>query len=391
MPGTGSSTWILVGLATAQFLGSCGQIMMATLSGIIGALLAPTPQLATLPVTAGILGVATAAWPAAALRRQFGCRPVFVGGLFWAAAGAVLAAVSIQAGSFAGYCVGCFMMGNNMAFLAQYRFAAAELVAPALVSRAISGIMLGMLASAVVAPWLALKYRALLDVDFAGSFAVLLVLYVAAAALIVLLPLPGADGPRSSAGAGVRLGRVLAAPSVQLAIVAAAAGYGVMSLIMTATPISMHVMDEHSVEATAGVIRAHVLAMFTPSLFSGWLIQKLGIRRMLWFGVLLELACIAIATSGHGVWHYRAALVTLGAGWNFLFVAGTTLLTTSCSREEATRVQGVNDMVMFGTMAVSSLSAGALLYQFGWESTNLVAIALTVLIVVALLRDRSAA
>ena len=364
---------------------------MATLAGIVGAILAPTPQLATLPVTVAVLGVATAAWPAAALRRRFGCRVVFVGGLAWASAGALLAAWSIEVESFLGYCLGCFIMGNNMAFMAQYRFAAAELVEPNRVGRAISGVMLGMLAAAVFAPWFALEYRDLFDAEFAGSFAVLLMTYGLAAVLIATLSLPGPDGPRPEQHAPVKVAVVLASRTVQLAIIAAAAGYGVMSLIMTATPISMHVMDTHSVEATAGVIRAHVLAMFTPSLFSGLLIQKLGIRRMLWLGVLLELACIGIALTGHGVWQYRLALVALGCGWNFLFVAGTTLLTTSCSREQSIRVQGINDLTMFGTMAVASLSAGGLLHQFGWESTNLVAVGLLALIVIALLRGRSGA
>ena len=180
----------------------------------------------------------------------------------------------------------------------------------------------------------------------------------------------------------------LARPQVRLAIVCAAMGYGVMSLVMTATPISMHVMDQHSVEATAGVIRGHLLAMFTPSLVSGWLIARLGLRRMLWFGVWLNLACIALAVSGQEVWQYRLALIALGVGWNFLFVGGTTMLATVCDRQDGRRVQGVNDFLMFATMAAASLSAGALLDGVGWVWMNVFAAALLAPVAVGLLRSR---
>jgi MFS family permease len=173
---------------------------------------------------------------------------------------------------------------------------------------------------------------------------------------------------------------------VQLAIIAAAVSYGAMSLVMTSTPISMHVMDHHSVDATANVIRGHLLAMFIPSLVSGWLISRLGILRMLWLGVLLNATCIAFSVSGQEIWQYRYALITLGVGWNFLFIAGTTLLATVCKRDEILRVQGINDFAMFATMAAASLSDGALLDSVGWVWTNLAALALLALVVVALLR-----
>ncbi|MGI9344440.1 MAG: MFS transporter [Gammaproteobacteria bacterium] len=381
----------LLGLGTALALGSTGQIMMATISAIVGANLAPTPQLATLPVTAGILGVATAALPAATLIRRHGRRPVFVVALLWGAAGACLATASIHAQSFIGFCAGCFVMGNNMAVMAQYRFAAAELVATPLISRVVAGMMLGTLGAAVLAPWIALRYRHLLPVEFSGSFAVLPLLYLAAAAIVALLPLDGAQNSADQPIAATPLGAALARREVRLAIACAACGYGVMSLVMTATPISMHVMDNHSVEATADVIRSHLLAMFTPSLVSGWLIARVGLQRILWLGVWLNVACIAFAVSGHEIWQYRFALITLGVGWNFLFVGGTTLLATVCRGDEGRRVQGVNDFVMFATMAAASLSAGALLDGVGWVTTNLIALALLMPVVFGLLRARFAA
>ena len=363
--------------------------MMATLAAIVGATLSPSAPLATLPVTTGIVGVAIATLPAAALIGRFGRRFVFAGSHVWGACGATLAAWSIHVDSFAGYCVGCFIIGNNMAVTAQYRFAAAELVPAAWVSRVVAALMLSTLVTAIYTPWLALHYRNLLPAEYAGSFAVLPLLYFVAAAIVASLPFDGVTTATDSLPEAAAPGRILARPQVRLAIACAAMGYGVMSLVMTATPISMHVMDQHSVEATAGVIRGHLLAMFTPSLVSGWLIARLGLHRMLWSGVLLNLASIALAVSGQEVWHYRLALIALGVGWNFLFVGGTTMLATVCNRQDGRRVQGFNDFLMFATMAAASLSAGALLDGVGWVWTNVFAAALLGPVVIGLLRSRS--
>ncbi|MFW2404383.1 MAG: MFS transporter [Gammaproteobacteria bacterium] len=380
-------TWLLFGLIVAQCLGSFGQITIATLAGIVGSILAPTPGLATLAVTTGILGVALAAWPFASLRRRFGNRAIFAASLVWAAGGAVVAAAAIASESFPAFCLGTFMIGNNMAVIAQYRFAAVELVPQRMASRAISGVMVGTLLAAIIAPWIALEFRHLLAADFAGSFIALVPACLAGAILVAALPLRDVRAGEPGQHDGPPLGDILRRRPIQLAIVAASAGYGIMSLLMTATPISMHVIGEHSAEATAGVIRAHILAMFAPSLVSGWLIEKLGIPRMLWSGIALLLLCVGIAASGTELWHYRAALIALGVGWNFLFVAGTTLLTVESNKEEAARIQGFNDTVMFCTMGIASLSAGGLLYQIGWQWTNVASVVLVLLIVGALARS----
>ncbi len=379
---------VLFGLVMATCLGSFGQITMATLSGIMGAKLSTVPELATLPVTAGIVGVAVGAWPLALLRKRFGNRLVFTCALLWAATGAILAGWSISAGSFAGFCAGCFMMGNNMSTVAQYRFVATELVPLRLAGRAVSAVMVGTLAAAVIAPWFALRNRGVMEADFAGSFVTLAAVFLVAAVLIASLPL-GNVRAKTVRDSGIGpAGKILSDPNIQLAMVAAAAGYGVMSLIMTATPISMHVMDGHSAEVTADTIRAHILAMFVPSLFTGWLVVKLGLRRMLWLGALAQLVCVGIATSGHDVWNYQVSLVLLGVGWNLLFTGGTTLIATLCPDRDAARIQGINDFVVFGTMAVASLSAGGLLQVVGWFWTNVAALILIVLIVVMMLRSR---
>ena len=387
---TQSAVVVLVGLAIAQLLAAVGQLMVVIVAGIIGSRLAPDQMWATLPAVATILGVATAAFPVARLIGRFGYRKIFILSLVWVSIGALVASLSISAESFVGFCMGCYMIGNNMATVAQYRFAAAASVPKSMISNAVAIVMLGMLGAALLAPWLSIEFQDLLSVQFSGSFLVLPLFFIPAALIIAWLPMQGnANRNAVNVDSPLRLRPVLMRSDIQLAILAAAGGYGLMSLIMTATPISMHVTDGHSVEQTADVIRAHLLSMFVPSLFSGWLIAKLGNRRMLWAGVLLYLGCILIAISGQEVWQYRAALIALGVGWNFLFVGGTTLLAAACPTESAIRVQGINETVMFGTMAVCALSAGALLNTFGWVWTNLGAALIVVIIVVAMLRARS--
>jgi predicted MFS family arabinose efflux permease len=379
---------VLVGLTVAQLLSAAGQMTIITLAGIVGAQLAPAPQFATLPIAAGVIGLAVAALPIALLIRHFGRRKVFTAMTLWSAVGAVVSAIAIGNGSFAGFFLGVFMMGNNMAAMAQYRFAVADSVPPGMISRAVSTIMLGTLVAAFAGPWLALESRHLLATEFAGSFIVLVVPFLIVAILIPLLPLPEVHTTPDEQQSAGSLRDVLAQRDIQLAIVAVAVGYGVMSLIMTATPISMHVIDGLSVEKTANVIRAHMLAMFLPSLFSGWLIARLGVARALWLGLLLEAGTVIITMIGPAEWNYLAGLILLGAGWNFLFVGGTTLLASASQGTFKYRVQGFNEVVIFSTMAAGSLAAGPLLSSLGWVGTNICAGLLLALIVIAILRAR---
>ncbi len=361
--------------------------MLATLAGIVGAKLAPDEQLATLPVAAAIVGVALCAFPTSVLIRRCGRRLVFIGGLLLASAGALLAAYAITISSFVLFAGGCFLLGCNMAVVAQYRFAAAESVPAEMTSQAVSAIMLGTLAATIVMPWVAVRFRHLLDVEFSGSFVVAPVLFLAAALIFVWLPLPRSDAGNDHEEKSFDVRQALRRRDVQLAVVAGTVGFGVMSLVMTAAPVSMHMLDGHSVESTADVIRAHILAMYAPSLFSGWLIARLGLRKMLWAGLMLEALSIGIATTGQDAWHYGTAMVLLGAGWNLLYVGGTTLLATTCRGPGATRMQGTNDLIMFGTTGICSLSAGALLYRGGWVGMNLAASLLLILVIIAIIRD----
>ena len=373
--------WIL---ALAQALSACGTILLATFGGIIGTELAPSPALATLPLSLMVLGVALTSIPAAMLMQRIGRKSAFVGSAGLATVAALLCAVSVAQAAFAGLCVAGFLLGANMAFVQQYRFAAAEFVSEAQAGRAVSTVMLGTLAAAVLAPELGDRTRLMGDwPEFTGSFVALAV--VCALAGLVLLALGHPHTRVTHTLQPVRsLGVVARQPAFIAAVLAGVTSYAVMSFIMTATPISMHVVDGMSVGATKSVISMHLLGMYVPSLFSGWLIGALGVRRMMLIGLASMAACVAISVYvGQHFVHYASALVLLGIGWNFLFVAGTTLLTTSYAPSERFRAQGLNDFVVFGAQATASLLAGPAITRLGWQAVNGLSVPFLVLMAVA--------
>ncbi len=370
----------VVVILAAQFFSAFGQVAMVILAGIIGAKLAPDPRLATLPVALAIVGVALATVPVVMAMGHFGRRRVLTGGMGLSACGAALAATGIQIDSFALFCAGSLLIGVNLAFAAQFRFAAAESVPPELASQAIAWVMLGVVGAALVAPLIALSLRDAIGQEYVGSFAVLSLSYLAAAAMIMRLRDP--QLAPTNGHAGRPLGAIVTQPVFLLALFTAATGFGVMSLIMTATPLSMHVLDGHDLQVTTGVLQAHILAMYLPSLCSGWLVARLGVGRMICVGAGLEAFSCLAALSGNSVGHYGFAMIALGVGWNFLYVAGTTLLTRSYAPAERFKAQAVNDQCLFAIMAIASLLAGWLLTALGWHL--LVSVALIPLAVLLL-------
>ena len=355
-------------LAVAQSLSAFGTVTLALLGGILGARLAPTPALATLPATAAVLGLALSSVPAALIMRRFGRQAGFVASAVVAAATASAAALAIQLASFALLCAAAFVLGANWAFAQQYRFAAAESVSADKVSQAVSWVMVGTLVAAYATPLVAVATKDLVGAEYVGSFLMLaLVLLISGIVLCALrLREPSVDGT----GASTTITDFFARPRFVIAVLAGVVAFGVMNLVMTATPISMHVLDGHSVDATARVIQSHVIAMYLPSLVSGPLIARFGISCMMSLGVAAFAVSAGSALMGHGLNHYWWSLVSLGLGWNLLFVSGTTLLTQAYAPAERFRAQAINDFVMFGVMASASLAAGALLHFAGWEAVN---------------------
>ena len=359
-------------LSATQALCMSGSFLFVLLGGIIGSQLAPSPALATLPVSVLILGVAAGVLPAGALIHGHGRRAVFVGSALLAAAGCVVAGLAVSAGSFWWFCAASFFVGANNAVVMQYRFAAVEYVETARASRAIAVVMSGALVAAWVGPELAVRTADLVAAaHYAGSFFAASGLYLLAALLLARI----ADSPRvhsADVRPARRLREIAAQPAFRVAVLAALASYAVMSFIMTATPISMHVVDGHDEVATARVIQIHLLAMYLPSLGSGWIIAKLGDRLVIVTGAILMIVCIAIATrAGHAVMHYGWALAVLGVGWNLMFIAATTMLTQTYRPHERIQAQTLNDFFVFGAQAGASLLAGFALTTIGWERLNL--------------------
>jgi len=373
--------------SATQALCMSGSFLIVLLGGIIGSELAPAPSLATLPVSVLILGLATSVVPARALIRRYGRRVIFIASALLAGLGCVVAGLAIAAAGFWMFCAAAFLLGANNAMVMQYRFAAIECVEPEFASKAIAVVMSGALAAAWLGPEIAVRAADLVEgARYAGSFFAGTGLY-AIAALMLACTRDSTHAASADVRPPRRLTEIAAQADFRIAVLAALVSYAVMSFIMTATPISMHVVDLHDEVATKQVIQGHLLAMYLPSLASGWIIARFGTRPVIVAGALLMSGCIVIAAyGGHAVLHYGWALVLLGAGWNLLFIAGTTLLTQTYRPHERIQVQTLNDFMVFGAQATASLLAGYALASIGWERLNLTTLPLlaTVLLAVAL-------
>ena len=360
----------LIILFVAQVIAVSGTVLIVTIGGLVGAALASNPAFATLPLSIMVLGTAFATVLAAMLMRRIGRRLGFVAGAAIAAVAGFVSTYGLYLGSFAWFCAGVGLYGVNNAFVQQYRFAAAESVAPERASRAISTVLLGAIGGAFFGPLLATSgHDWVASHAYMGSMLAVGVLQIAACVMLLFLGEPYATAAASAAAPEERsLRRIVLQPTYLVAVLASVVGYGMMNLVMTATPLSMHAHDGHSLRDTAWVIQSHVLAMYVPSLFSGTLIARIGTIRVLVLGVAALLATLLIGLTGHDVMHYWWALVLLGIGWNFLFVGGTALLVDTYQPVERFKAQAVNEFTVFGVSAAASLLAGSLIQTWGWNT-----------------------
>ena len=372
-------------LSIGQAFGSAGITMMVLLGGIIGSDLAPTPALATLPISIQVLGVALSTVPASFVMRRFGRRRGFVASSLVAALAALLAAYAVSVGSFVLFCMSTFFTGLNGAFVQQYRFAASESVEPRYASRAVSFVLVGGIFAGILGPELAKRTKDLFGVGlYTGSFICLACLYVIAAVILLFLQ---NSRPQAEATLGTErpLGQIAAQPVYFVALLSGAVGYGVMSFTMTATPIQLNRISGFTLDETAWVIQSHVIAMFLPSLFTGYILERLGVLRVMFIGVLLLGGCVGLGLVSQHLLHYWAALVLLGLGWNFTYVGATVLLTRSYRPSERFKAQATNDFTIFGIQAIASLSAGTIIYSAGWVALNLITLPFLILMLGALL------
>ena len=357
-------------------------VTFIAINGLVGLALAPSVWMATLPITAYVAGSAIFAPLVASHQRAWGRLRAFQLGLCVAMASTALCAWAALHHQFWLLVAGAVLAGYYNANAGLYRFAATEIVAPEFKERAISWVLAGGIVGAVAGPNLATLTRNALPAEFAGAYAALAVVALCSLATISWIRFPPLVLP-TAAAPGRPLREIAAQPVFIVAALACALGYGVMNLLMAATPIAM-AMCSHPFADTALVLEWHVLGMFVPSFFTGSLIKRFGAIRVMAAGVVLNAICIAVALSGVELERFLVALFTLGVGWNFLFIGGTSLVTTAYRPEEKTSAQAAMDTTIFTTMTLSSFSSGALVTTQGWTRLNLGSIVPLLLVAVAL-------
>ncbi len=353
------------------------------LGGLAGQILAPNKSLATLPISVTILVSMFAAPTLATFMNRYGRKPGFFLGVLGGGLGAICSVYALSINSFTLFIVGAGLAGVYMAAQGQYRFAATDIASPAFRPKAISWVMTGGLASAVIGTQIIkLTSNILEPIPFAGSFVAVALLNLFASPLLFWLKLPRSSSfkrtntihphhlhPRS-------MKEIFGQPRLRVAVFCGMVFYALMNLVMTSTPLVI-VGCGFSVDESANVIMAHVLAMFGPSFFTGHLIIRFGAEKIIATGLILLSLCGAIAITGVTLLHFYTALVLLGLGWNFGFIGATDMLTSIHRPEERAKVQGLNDFLVFGLVAVASFSSGALLnglgngdIVYGWSVVN---------------------
>lgn len=360
----------LVLLALCQGLFLTNNVTFIAINGLVGLSLAPLGWMATLPVMGYVVGGALSAPLVARVHARAGRKRSFQLGLLVAAGSAALCALAVSTRQFWLLVTATVVAGFYNANAQLYRFAGPELARPDDKEKAISWVLAGGIGGAFAGPNLASATRALLPVPFAGAYVALIAVALLSLALLSLIDFPAHQAPKAGAASGRPLIEIMRQPVFIVAVASGALGYGVMNLLMAATPIAMQ-QCQHPFSSAALVLEWHVLGMFVPSFFTGHLIKRFGTLPVMGAGALLNLACVLVALSGVELMQFLVALLLLGVGWNFLFTGATTLLTTTYRPEERNKAQGAMDTCVFATMAVTSFSSGALITTQGWTWLNL--------------------
>lgn len=368
-------------LALCQGLFLTNNVVFIAINGLVGLQLAPFGWMATLPVMGYVVGAALSTPLVARTQARWGRQASFQIGLAVAIVSCALCAWAAFSGSFWLLCAATLVAGYYSANGSLYRFAAAELTAPDYREKAVSLVLAGGLLGAVAGPNLASATRTLFPVPFAGAYVALMAVALLSMLCMAAIRFEPA-APRAAPGqpaAGRPLAELMRQPVFVVAILGAALSYGVMNLLMAATPLAMQVCG-FDFNASALVLEWHVIGMFAPGFFTGHLIKRLGVLPIMGAGVVLNFACVAVALAGIELHHFGIALFLLGVGWNFLFTGATTLSMTAYRPEEKDRAQAAINFCVFGTLAMSSFASGVLVTTQGWTLLNagsLVPIAVT--------------
>jgi MFS family permease len=356
-------------LTLCQGLLMVNNVTFIAINGLVGLALAPVGWMATLPITGYVAGGALATGLVARHQRRYGRQRAFQLGLIVAICSAAVCAWAAITRNFWLLTSATVIAGYYNANGSLYRFASVELVDASYKERAISWVLAGGILGAVVGPNLAQWSRGWMSQPFAGAYLALCGVALLSLLLISCIPFPVLAG-QGQAASGRPLAEIVRQPLFIIATAACAIGYGVMNLLMAATPIAMQ-QCAHPFAATALVLEWHVLGMFVPSFFTGRLIKRFGVLPVMTTGLLLNAGCIAFALHGNDVMHFLGALAALGVGWNFLFIGGTTLATSAWRPEEKTQAQAALDFCVYLTMTLTSFASGALVTTGGWQAMNL--------------------
>ena len=366
---------VLVLVAAQAILGA--QLpMIFTIAGLAGSSLAPNKCWATLPITMMVIGSMLTATPCSALMQRFGRRAGFFFGAAGGAVGAAIGAYGLSTGSFVIFCIGALCSGIYMSANGFYRFAATDTASESFRPKAISWVMAGGLLSAVVGPQLVKVTADAMAVPFLGAYLAVIVLNVAGSALFLALRIPTVAARVAGAPVGRSRSELLRNPTILVAMICATVSYALMNLVMTSSPLAVVGCGFDKGDA-ADVVTAHVLAMYAPSFFTGHLIARFGTERIIALGLTILAGAGAVAMAGVQLENFFIALILLGLGWNFGFIGATTMLTSAQRPEERGRLQGLNDLVVFGGVTMASFSSGGLMncaggsVQAGWQMVNL--------------------
>ena len=371
-------------LAIGQALNGSALTMAIIAAPLAGVMLAEDKALATLPSAMQWLFTMITAYPASLIMRRIGRRWGFFIGDGFLIMGGMLCMLALFRGEFPLLWMGASLMGVSNGFAIFYRFAAADAVEPAWRGRAISYVLAGGVAAAFIGPELGVLTKDMLaPATFAGCYAALIGI-----ALLKMAVLSNLRIPRPSAAERTARGRplieIVAQPRYLIALACSMVGWGVMVLMMSSTPLAMQFCNL-GFDDTAFVIQWHVVGMYAPSFFTGHLIRRFGLANILFLGAVLQASAVASNLAGIEVWNFWAANFLQGIGWNFLFVGGSTLLTTTYRTEERARAQGLHDLLTMGVAAVAAFSSGALHHLVGWQTVNLAVIPMIVCVVAATL------
>lgn len=365
--------WVLI---AAQAILGAQMPLIFTVGGLAGSTLAPNACWATLPISLTVIGSMLWAQPLSALMQRHGRRAGFVAGAIAGAAGATLASWGLYSGSFLIFSLASLLTGGYMSAQGFYRFAAADLASEAFRPKAISGVMAGGLASAIFGPQLVSLTAQAMVVPFLGSYLAVIALNLGGMVVFAALHAPKPVARVAGAPQGRSRRQLLREPAILVAVVCGTVSYALINLVMTSSPLAVVGCGFQTSDA-ANIVSAHVLAMYAPSFFTGHVIARLGVEKVIALGLTILAASGAVAMSGVALEQFYIALILLGVGWNFGFIGATAMIAAHHSPEERGTMQGLNDAIVFGGVSLASFASGGLMNcsggsaQAGWSAVNM--------------------